>query len=130
VIVTGAGAASGTGVTLITDVLLAAAAAVSAATPIFLARRRAAKERAAAAAKNAAATGELAIAGWSTLNAALQQEINRLQYLAERLRTRVDTLEAEREETVTRWRARAERLEDEVIDLHALVLKLRNGRGA
>lgn len=82
-------------VTLITGSLLAFAAIVSSLTPIVLARRRAQKESAATAARAATASSDLTLAGWTTLNAALQQEITRLQGVVERAQARADLLEGE-----------------------------------
>lgn len=82
-------------VTLITEILLALAAVVSSMTGVVLARRRSRKEAAAATAAAAAAGSDLTLAGWTTLNAALQQEIGRLQGVTERMQTRIDLLEGE-----------------------------------
>jgi hypothetical protein len=82
-------------VTLITGILLALAAIVSSLTPIVLARRRARKDAIAAASSTAANSSELTLAGWTALNTALQQEINRLQGVQERQQQRIDQLEAE-----------------------------------
>lgn len=93
-------APSGSGtsaVTLITGGLLAFAAVVSSLTPIFLARRRARKEAATAAAASAVSSTDLALSGWTTLNAALQAEINRLQGVTERMQARIDLLSTELE---------------------------------
>lgn len=84
-------------ITLITGSLLAFAAIVSALTPIFLARRRARKEAAAASAVSAVNNTDLALSGWTTLNAALQQEINRLQGVVDRMQVRIDLLSTELE---------------------------------
>lgn len=94
-----AAAAAGSGlsdpVTLITACLLALAAVTSALTPIVLARRRSRKEAQAASAATTVTSSELALSGWSTLNAALQQEISRLQTVTERMQARIDLLEQE-----------------------------------
>ena len=82
-------------VTLITGILLALAAIVSSLTPIVLARRRARKDALAAASSTAVNSSELTLAGWTALNTALQQEINRLQGVQERQQQRIDQLEAE-----------------------------------
>jgi hypothetical protein len=82
-------------VTLITGILLALAAIISSLTPIFLARRRTRKEALAAAAASAVTSSDLTLAGWTQLNAALQQEIGRLQGVTERMQGRIDLLEAE-----------------------------------
>ena len=82
-------------VTLVTGILLALAAIVSSLTPIVLARRRARKDALAASAASAANSGDLTLAGWTALNTALQQEINRLQGVQERQQQRIDQLEAE-----------------------------------
>lgn len=82
-------------VTLVTGSLLALAAIVSSLTPIVLARRKARKEAAAATTAAAVAGSDLTLAGWTTLNAALQQEIGRLQGVTERMQTRIDLLEGE-----------------------------------
>jgi hypothetical protein len=87
---------SGT-VTLITGSLLAFAAVVSSLTPIFLARRRSRKEADAKAAAAAVNSSDLTLAGWTALNAALQQEISRLQGVTERMQARIDLLESELE---------------------------------
>lgn len=84
-------------ITLITGSLLALAAIVSALTPIFLARRRARKEAAAASAVSAVNNTDLALSGWTTLNAALQQEITRLQTVVDRMQVRIDLLSTELE---------------------------------
>lgn len=89
------GSAGFSSVTLITSVLLALAAVVSATTPIVLARRRQRKEAEALAAKAAASSSDLTLAGWTQLNKALQQEINRLQGVTERMQQRIDLLESE-----------------------------------
>jgi hypothetical protein len=89
-------AAGGTDtVTLVTGALLALAAIVSSLTPLLLARRRTRKEALAAAAAGAATSSDLTLAGWTQLNAALQQEIGRLQGVTERMQARIDLLEAE-----------------------------------
>jgi hypothetical protein len=93
-----AGAAASGGpdtVTLVTGSLLAFAAIVSSLTPIVLARRRARKAALAAAAAAAVSSSDLTLAGWTTLNAALQQEIGRLQGVTERMQARIDLLEGE-----------------------------------
>jgi hypothetical protein len=82
-------------VTLITGSLLAFAAIVSSLTPIVLARRRARKDALAAVAASAVSSSDLTLAGWTALNAALQQEINRLQGVTERMQARIDLLENE-----------------------------------
>lgn len=82
-------------VTLITGILLAVAAIVSALTPVILARRRSRKEALAAATAASVDSGSLTLAGWSTLNQALQQEITRLQGVVERQQARADLLESE-----------------------------------
>lgn len=82
-------------ITLLTGGLLALAAVVSSLTPIVLARRRARKDALAAATASAANSSDLTLAGWTALNAALQQEISRLQAVTERMQTRIDLLEAE-----------------------------------
>lgn len=82
-------------VTLITGSLLALAAIVSSLTPIVLARRKARKEATAATAAAAVAGSDLTLAGWTTLNAALQQEIGRLQGVTQRMQDRIDLLEGE-----------------------------------
>ncbi|HEX3960920.1 MAG TPA: hypothetical protein VHZ03_30595 [Trebonia sp.] len=87
---------SGT-VTLVTGGLLALAAVVSSLTPIFLARRRARKEADAKAAAAAVSSSDLALSGWTTLNAALQQEISRLQGVVDRMQARIDLLSTELE---------------------------------
>lgn len=84
-------------VTLITGVLLALAAIVSSLTPIILARRRSQKEALTEAARSAATSSDLTLAGWTALNSALQQEISRLQAVAERQQGRIDLLEGELE---------------------------------
>ena len=93
-----AGAAASGGpdtVTLITESLLALAAIGSMLTPIVLARRRARKDALAASAAAAVSSSDLTLSGWTTLNAALQQEITRLQGVQERMQARIDLLEAE-----------------------------------
>jgi uncharacterized small protein (DUF1192 family) len=91
-----AAAASGPDpVTLVTGALLAFAAIVSSLTPIVLARRRSAKEKQAAAASAAVTSSDLTLAGWTALNAALQQEITRLQGVQVRMQARIDLLEHE-----------------------------------
>lgn len=82
-------------VTLVTGALLAAAAVTSSLTPIVLGRRRARKEALAAAAAAAVTSSDLTRAGWTALNAALQQEISRLQGVQERSQARIDLLESE-----------------------------------
>lgn len=82
-------------VTLITGILLALAAIVSSLTPIALARRRARKDALAASAEAAVNSSDLTLAGWTSLNAALQQEISRLQGVTERMQARIDLLEGE-----------------------------------
>jgi hypothetical protein len=82
-------------ITLATEIVLAAAAVASALTPIILARRRARKEALKAAQASAVNSSELTLAGWTALNAALQQEITRLQSVQERMQQRIDLLEAE-----------------------------------
>lgn len=82
-------------VTLVTGVVLAVAAIISSLTPIVLARRKK-KEEGSAAAKVAALTSsDLTLAGWTTLNAALQKEISRLQSITEKMQARIDLLESE-----------------------------------
>ena len=89
-------AAGGTdAVTLVTGILLALAAIISSLTPIVLARRRARRDALASAAASAASSSDLTLAGWTALNAALQQEINRLQGVTERMQARIDLLEGE-----------------------------------
>ena len=91
-------AAAGSGadsVTLITGAALALAAVVSSLTPIFLARRKQRKKQEMAAATAAVTSSELTLAGWTALNAALQQEITRLQGVTERMQSRIDLLESE-----------------------------------
>lgn len=89
-------AAGGTDtVTLVTGALLALAAIVSSLTPLLLARRRTRKEALAAAAAGAVSSSDLTLAGWTALNAALQQEIGRLQGVTERMQARIDLLEGE-----------------------------------
>ncbi|HMH90803.1 MAG TPA: hypothetical protein VK586_06915 [Streptosporangiaceae bacterium] len=108
-------AAAGTGpdpVTLVTETALAAAAVASALTPIVLARRRSGKEALAAASASAVSSSDLTLAGWTTLNAALQQEITRLQGVQERMQQRIDLLE------------------DEIAALQKLALPLREAPGA
>jgi hypothetical protein len=82
-------------VTLVTGSLLALAAVVSSLTPIVLARRKGRKDALAAATATAANNGDLTLAGWTALNAALQQEIQRLQGVTERMQARIDLLEGE-----------------------------------
>lgn len=82
-------------VTLLTGILLALAAIVSSLTPIVLARRRAQKDAIAAATASGVDSGSLTLAGWTALNAALQQEISRLQGLVVRMQERIDLLEGE-----------------------------------
>jgi hypothetical protein len=82
-------------VTLVTETALALAAVASALTPIVLARRRSRKDALAAASASAVSSSDLTLAGWTALNAALQQEINRLQGVQERMQTRIDLLEGE-----------------------------------
>jgi hypothetical protein len=82
-------------VTLVTGILLALAAVVSSLTPIVLARRKTRKEAAAATAAAAVNSSDLTLAGWTSLNAALQQEIGRLQGVTERMQKRIDLLEDE-----------------------------------
>jgi hypothetical protein len=60
-----------------------------------MARRKARREAIREAAARADRSGELTLAGWTELNKALQQEIARLQGVAERLQARIDLLEAE-----------------------------------
>jgi hypothetical protein len=84
-----------TTVTLITGILLAVAAIVSSLTPIVLARRKSRKEALAEAARAATTSSDLTLAGWTQLNAALQQEITRLQGVTERMQARIDLLEGE-----------------------------------
>jgi hypothetical protein len=98
-------------VTLITGSLLALAAIVSSLTPIVLARRRARKEALAAASATAVNSSDLTLAGWTALNAALQQEIARLQKVTERMQERIDQLEAE------------------IVELQRLALALQKGAG-
>jgi predicted RecB family endonuclease len=95
-----AAAASGPDpVTLVTGGLLALAAIVSSMTPIVLARRRSRKEAQAAAATAAVTaavtSSDLTLAGWTTLNTALQKEITRLQGVQVRMQDRIDLLESE-----------------------------------
>lgn len=82
-------------VTLVTGGLLAAAAVTSALTPIVLGRRRARREALAGAAAAAVTSSDLTRAGWTALNAALQQEISRLQGVQGRMQERIDLLESE-----------------------------------
>lgn len=82
-------------VTLITGILLAVAAIISSLTPILLARRRTRKEALAKAAATAVSGSDLTLQAWTALNAALQQEINRLQGVTERMQARIDLLEGE-----------------------------------
>jgi hypothetical protein len=82
-------------VTLITGIVLALAAIVSSTTPIALARMRRRREALAASVASAVSSSDLTLAGWSTLNAALQQEISRLQGVTERMQSRIDLLEGE-----------------------------------
>lgn len=82
-------------VTLVTEIVLAAAAIASALTPILLARRKARKEALDKAAASAVSGSDLTLAGWTALNAALQQEISRLQGVTERMQARIDLLEGE-----------------------------------
>lgn len=82
-------------VTLITGSFLAFAAIVSSLFPIVAARRRARKDALAAAGASAVNSSDLTLAGWTALNAALQQEINRLQGVTERMQARIDLLENE-----------------------------------
>lgn len=96
-------------VTLITGIVLALAAVVSSLTPIVIARRRARKEALTAASTSAVNSSDLTLAGWTTLNAALQQEIGRLQSVTERMQSRIDDLEAE------------------IADLQKLALRLQRG---
>jgi hypothetical protein len=90
-----AAAAGPDSVTLVTGILLALAAIISSLTPIVIARRRSRKEALAVAAASAADSGSLTLAGWTALNAALQQEISRLQGLVVRMQARIDLLEGE-----------------------------------
>lgn len=90
-----AAAAGGDAVTLVTGILLALAAIISSLTPIVLARRRTRREALASAAASAASSSDLTLAGWTALNSALQQEINRLQGVTERMQARIDLLERE-----------------------------------
>jgi uncharacterized small protein (DUF1192 family) len=101
VVIVTASAAASSGpdtVTLITGGLLAFAAIVSSLTPIALARRRAHKDALAANAAAAVNSSDLTLAGWTALNAALQQEITRLQGVQERMQARIDLLEGEIEQ--------------------------------
>lgn len=82
-------------VTLITGVLLALAAIISSLTPVLLNRRQRRKEAAAATAAATVTSGDLTLAGWTALNAALQQEIGRLQGVTGRMQARIDLLEGE-----------------------------------
>lgn len=93
--VTAATGSSPDTVTLITGILLAVAAIVSSLTPIVLARRRARRDALAASAASAVNSSDLTLAGWTSLNAALQQEITRLQAVTERMQARIDLLEDE-----------------------------------
>lgn len=88
----GAGVAT---VTLITGALLALAAIISSLTPIVLARRRSRKEALASVAASAVSGSDLTLQAWTALNSALQQEINRLQGVTERMQARIDLLEGE-----------------------------------
>ena len=81
--------------TLATGIVLALAAVVSALTPIFLARRKARRQAIVDAAAGAVNSSDLTLAGWTALNAALQQEITRLQGVTERMQARIDLLESE-----------------------------------
>ena len=93
-----AAASSGSDVSpviLATEVALALAAIVSAATPVVLARRKARKKEITDAAALASKSGDLTLAGWTALNAALQDEIRRLQGVTEKMQARIDVLEAE-----------------------------------
>lgn len=90
-----AAASSPDTVTLITGVLLVVAAIVSSLTPIVLARRRSRKDALTAAGTAAVTSSDLTLAGWTALNAALQQEILRLQSVQERMQDRIDLLESE-----------------------------------
>jgi hypothetical protein len=91
-----AAASSGPGaVTLVTGILLALAAIISSLTPVILNRRQRRKDALTAAAASTADSGSLTLAGWTALNAALQQEITRLQGVVERMQARADLLEAE-----------------------------------
>lgn len=95
-LIAAAGASGGADtVTLVTGVVLAVATIVSAMTPIFLARRRARRESLARAAESAVVSSDLTLAGWTSLNAALQKEITRLQAVTERMQARIDLLESE-----------------------------------
>ena len=92
----GPAAASGSDpVTLVTGILLAIAAIVSSLTPIVLARRRARKDTLAKATAAAVSGSDLTLQSWTALNAALQQEIGRLQGVTERMQARIDLLEGE-----------------------------------
>lgn len=83
-------------VTLITAVMLGVSAVASGIiTPIILGRRKARKEALTTAASLGDKAGELTLAGWTTLNAALQDEIRRLQGVQARQQERIDALEAE-----------------------------------
>jgi hypothetical protein len=82
-------------VTLSTEIVLALAAVASALTPIVLARRKARREALKAAQASAVNSSDLTLAGWTALNAALQQEITRLQGVQERMQARIDLLESE-----------------------------------
>lgn len=82
-------------VTLITGILLAASALATPFIPIILGRRRSRKEALAEAGRAAVSSSDITLAGWTTLNAALQQEIGRLQGVTERMQARIDLLEGE-----------------------------------
>lgn len=89
-------AAGGDAVTLITGALLAVSAVASSViTPVILARRRARREAITTAASLSDKSGELTLQGWTALNAALQEEIKRLQGVVERMQARADVLETE-----------------------------------
>jgi hypothetical protein len=90
-----AATSSGPDATLITGVVLAVAAVVSALTPIVLARRRKKEDARAALSAAVVTSSDLTLAGWTTLNAALQREISRLQGVTEKMQARIDLLESE-----------------------------------
>lgn len=98
-------------VTVVTGIVLAVAAVVSSLTPIVIARRRARKEALTAATASAVNSTDLTLAGWTSLNAALQKEIERLQGRTEQMQNRIDQLEGE------------------IADLQKLALRLQRGRG-
>jgi hypothetical protein len=83
-------------VALLTGVVLAVSAlASSIIIPAWTARRRNQRESLTTAASLGDKAGELTLAGWTTLNAALQDEIRRLQGVQARQQARIDALEAE-----------------------------------